>query len=541
MSYRADIACLRGFDEPTRTEMAMQEGQSASGLGAPASSWPDDYPDVEARISWLLESWRVAAGMSQRELASRSMTLGAPWKRSHATISRIETAGPKDAADFVAYEDACGLGYGALRVPAEVVRRSFPRQAAIYRPFEPPRTLAAFSHACAAVRLGRDVRGADWLRFAEQHTMTQFGLPADQMRVHIDRLIDELRRSFGAAYVHRYEALTLLRLDPDYGYLVHDAARDVVTEPGAQLLADVMSALGEKPTPELLTWCAELLPHESWPVVQSAAVAIGTMLEAGGLAAADWRVLIAPLTVACNNAAADEAHLRVLASTLEVLPNDVRESVRVEIHDLASRVRRPAARPLDGQKSDDRYPRDLATRTCELLAEHDPERAERLSALPTVTLCDLIGEAIMDFRAARQVPAVFLLRASPYADALQAALAEAAFTAPRKWISHGVVRALSLLLHEPAPDPRPWLGSSDTVLQGLGLEICAWRAIPVKDEYLFERLRSGDDELARHAMFAAGFARHPSLAAIAQDPEIPPPRRDAATWWIRHPEGAVTM
>lgn len=443
---------------------------------------------------------------------------------STATLSRRE--GRRHGLTFAAYEEALGLSYGALRVPVDVMCRTFSDAPVDLAPYVPVDTLAEFTSACGGIESSVDRSGPDWLRFAAHHVHGRFGLPSYEMKTRVECLVDELRRSFGSAYDYRYEALSLLRCS-DYGEVVFDAVREAVTEPGAQLLNDLMSAVSERPTGELLGWCGGLLTEESWPVVNSACLAIQNMQTVGGLAEGDWRVLVEPFTAACNNSAADPAHLRTLSTTLATLPSEVQNAIVTRVRVPLPPVRRPRGWSMDRRNRDFSY-------------------AEAMAAAVSTTngddegmLAQLLFDLVFDYRATRSVTASFILRASTFAHNIQRVLARAAFDGPDRTTRHGATYALSSLMTPPAPDPRPWLDSPDPVHQGLGLEICAWDSIQLPADQLGRFLR-GDDQLSRHALFAAGMSRHPALGVIAEDLALPEARRNAAAWWQGHTEGPVT-
>lgn len=490
---------------------------ASSSSGPPRSG---DF-DLGARIAWLLRTWRTTRDVSLRNLSARLEVAGHPV--SAATLSRRESSGARNGVTFAAYEEAFGLPYGAIRVPVDVVCRTFQHAPVDQAPQRPTDTLEEFTAVCAAVT-GQTVTGSDWLRFAEHHVHGSYGLPVFEMRTHLDRLVDQMRRSSGSAYVFRYEALALLRCST-YGDVVLDIIRTAVIEPGAQLLGDLMSVVSEHPDNDLLTWCASLLGEESWPLVNGAALAIQNMTTVGGLSERNWKVLIGPYALACNNAVADPAHLRILATTLETLPEATSVAIKSDV-----KARLPAVRRPSGWGEDRRNRHFTYAETIAVAAARTPADEQMLARL----LFDLI----FDYRATHSTTAAFLLRASAYARDLQPLLIRAAFEGPEPTIRHGATQALSHLLSPPVPDPRPWLDSPDTVHQGLGLEICAWSSAPIHEATLMRMIR-GDDQLARHALFAAGMAQHPLLNSIAEDLSIPLRHRHAARWWQSHAGGPV--
>lgn len=470
--------------------------------------------DIPARIGWLLRASRIAGSVSLRDLvqhAPHGHTL------SPATLSRLETTGRRSGTIIDAYERGLGLPYGHLRTPIDVLCRTFDYAPPDTDPHRPPATLDGFSDACTAVRA--EPTGPDWLRFAEYHALTPFGLPAGDIAPLVVRLASEMGRSTGRAYQLRYEALAQLRCSV-YGGVVTDAIRAAVLTPGVQRANDLMSAVTERPEPALVAWCGELLSHDSWQVARAACLGIQNMRSVGGLAPSDWDPLVPVLAAACDAAAGDPLRGPILSSTVACCPPEVRTAVHALLHHELAPPRRAAT--WSRSRRNQHYSHAAA-----LAAEISGDRAGE------PMLARLVFELLYDFRATHVVTSSFLLVASPFVDGLRHHLCATALEGPDEISRHGAAYAFAnLTMPFESADPDPWLESGDPVIRAAGLTICGFAGVPLPGELLRD-LVGRDDEIARDALFAAGMARQPELADIADDADRPAAVRAAAAWWQR--------
>jgi hypothetical protein len=469
--------------------------------------------DVGARIGWLLRSTRAAAGVPLRELGRRA---DATTALSPATLSRVETAGRRSGRVIAAYERALDIPYGHLRAPVDVLCRTFSYAPADTEPFVPTPTLDGFGSACDAV--AADQPGAhDWLRFAEYHTLTPFGLPARTARPLIAKLVDEVGRSAGLAYQLRYEALAKLRCSA-YGAVVAEVIREAVEAPGMQRAADLLSAVTELPTADLVTWCGELLSHESWVIARAGCLGIQNMRSVGGLRRSDWLPLVPVFAAACDAAAGDVLRQPILSSTLACCPPEFRTAVRARLtHELVE-PRRAAAWTRTRRNRHFAHAASLAAQITGTSAGES-------------MLARLLFEVLYDFRATHVVTSSFLLVASPFADAVREQLCVSALDGPDEITRHGAAFAFAnLMIPFETADPTPWLASDDPVVRGAGLTICGFAGVPLPEPLLRE-LAVADDEVGYDALFAAGMSRQPELAELEAAADLPPAVRAAARWW----------
>lgn len=471
--------------------------------------------DIAARIGWLLRTSRMAAGLSLRDLAAAA----GPGATSPATLSRVETTGRRSSQVVAAYEAALDLPYGHLRAPIDVLCRTFSYAPPDTEPHVPPPTLAAFSAAVDRVRDTPD--GHDWLRFAEYHAATPFGLTSADARPLVAQLASEVTRAAGSAYQLRYEALAKLRCSP-YDGLVDEVVRAAVAAPGMQRPADLLSAVTERPTPELVTWCGELLGHPSWPVARAGCLGLQNMRSVGGLDTEDWLPLVAPLAEACRAAGGDPLREPILSGTLASLPSAVRSAV----HDLLDRPLAPPRRAAAWTRSRrNAHFSHAAGMAAALTADHGDSADEPM-------LARFLFEILYDFRATHVVTTSFVLAASPYGRAARELLGRTVLDGPDETTRHGAAYAFAnLMLPFEDVDPSPWLAADDPVVRGAGLTIAGFAGAALPPDLLDRCLAEGG-EAAHDALFAAGMSGQPELAAIAADPAQPAAIRDGAAWWL---------
>jgi hypothetical protein len=467
--------------------------------------------DVAARIGWLLRASRVSAGVPLREFAARS-----GGGLSPATLSRVETTGRRSGSVAAAYERALGLPHGHLRAPIDVLCRTFSYAPADTDPYVPEPTLAGFTTAVDTVQ-SPDPSAQDWLRFAEYHVLTSFGMPAHTIRPLVVRLTDEVGRAAGLAYQLRYEALSKLRCSA-YADVVGEAIRDAVEQPGMQRPADLLSAITELPTPDLVTWCGELLSDESWIIARAGCLGIQNMRSVGGLRRSDWLPLVPVYAAACDAAVGDPLRQPILSATLAGCPPEFRAAVRGILAEPLVEPRRAAAWTRTRRNHHYTY---AATLAAEVADSHAGE----------AMLARLLFEVLYDFRATHVTTSSFLLVASPFADRVREAICRSALEGPDETTRHGAAFAFAnLMIPFDTADPAPWLASDDPVLRGAGLSICGFAGVPLERGLLHELVRR-QDQVGYEAMFAAGMSQQPELAELASDPTLPAPARAAASWW----------
>ena len=278
--------------------------------------------DLASRIGWLLRTSRLDQGVDLARFRSHLQAEGTDGA-SISALSRAELSGERHSRRIAAYERVLGLPYGNLRAPIDILCRTYSYRPADQAPMAPGTSLAEFSRACARVATPGPVPGSAWLRFAEFHADSPFGLPASLAEPLIARLASELQRSVGLGYRQRYYALTLLRCSA-YGDVVLDVVRSILADPGAQRVADLMSAVCERPSPEVLHWCRDLLTDDSELIARAACLGLQNLRAIGGIDDADWAAMAPHFATAAELVGTHPWRGPVLASTLATSPPALR-------------------------------------------------------------------------------------------------------------------------------------------------------------------------------------------------------------------------
>lgn len=218
--------------------------------------------DVAARVAWTLRMARLTAPAA---VDSRLRTLAATLGTSPAHLSRVETGQRRDGHVADGYEEALGLPVGSLRSPIDILCRTFPaiapRELGPVLPVEDVCAMSELTERVSALP-EEAVTGGDWLAWAAGMSQAgNIGMPSEEFKRILRRLVGELGRAVTHAYACRYEALTRLRCS-HYGDLVVEVAREVMSTPYYPGSYDLMSAVGERWTSDAVDMCLELVSSE---------------------------------------------------------------------------------------------------------------------------------------------------------------------------------------------------------------------------------------------------------------------------------------
>ena len=474
--------------------------------------------DVAARIGWLLRSHRSVGGLSLRQMSAALEEHGVML--SSATLSRIESEGQPSVPALDGYARVLGLPEGTLLGAVAMLCRSFPYGPQIPSP-PGTRSLDRFSEAVEAVDQEAP-SGAAWLEFAAHHAdPAGFGLPRSEMAPRVRRLASELARSARAARFTRLEALALLRCSP-YGELVEEVLRPLILEPHGQNQWDLLSTLGERPTPSLLDWCGSLLRDPTLYRAQGASYVIQSLLVLGGLDRAAWTGLLDHAQRACLEVGDDPARKAMLVQLYDALPPRLRELVHEDF--------RPGRERPAGPMVWTRTRRNAHYAHAESLALAVTSRAGRPDE-PMLTR--LLFEALFDPRGVRMANAAFLVSFSAYAPDVSRVLLERRAEGPDA-ASRAAALRVAAQCHPggEVPGLDTLLASPDEgeFREALTLASRDDRPLP---RAAVERGLSGDDLTARHTLHVLGMAGDRRLRRIASDRSRPESVRGGARWWLR--------
>ncbi|MGH3364399.1 MAG: helix-turn-helix domain-containing protein [Nocardioidaceae bacterium] len=493
--------------------------------------------DVNARVGWLLLMSRLHS--ADEELASgevfnhRLAAVGLRADRS--AVSRWESGKVTPRYSVLqAYEQALSLRPGQLTSTVNALRRAFGGEnLPAWTPvFDPSSTDFHASLDALFDRLlsDRPGVGSDWTSLAHHIAAT------DVMYVHgqvwrnlTAKLIDEMTRGVGIAYLQRFEAVRLLldhsRAQP---WLLH-ATGDFLADPAVQVINDPMGVLEVCRAPEAARVVLDqFVTTRSWPVVLASLGAVGIKLDEG--AYSDEQIDLIERTALARIEEAEGT-----AAGFEELVVSMPEPAR-------SRMLK-AAQGLVGHEElaqaaahGERFSPDTTRRVSQRIA--DKVRA----LLPAGTLYDddrltprLIREALFAARSNHMHYAAIALVGSQLRSGLATVLADE--------IDHGglddpmsprYAHLLRYVVETPQEEAvLRWL-------QDASAEMARDFAIAIghlpSDRSLDELLPLIDREgspMERRLLYALGMRQSPLLDKIRDDESRPVAVRDAARWWIR--------
>lgn len=502
--------------------MAQSGEGPARRRGRPSAELVDTTPlggatvDVGVRIGWLLKMARLAdplgGARQQRDMVERLAGVGV--STSVSSLSRLE-AGQRVSNELLeGYENVLALPPGRLRGPIDALLRTH-GAGPIERRTPGLPTLEEWS-ACHHQVTVAEPKGIDWLHFADMmSTPGMLGLPSDLAGPKIERLARELSRSVSVAHLLRYEALAQLRCSP-YDNLLLEVVRQLVDDPGTQVLYDLMAVLAERPTDTLLRWCGELLVRDVPHVVRGGVLAIESMRQKGG--PVDWELVEDPFLAAFNDG--EPWRRALLSHAFRVLPPRVRSRLLPRLAHPVGQVRQP----MDWTPSR----RNLHHNLCVELAR---EITRRVGLDQQPILARLLFEAIYDFRETRRGNAIYFLAALPFQEVLAEAMLKAS-TSEDPTTREGAVLAIAGLSHPAYVDTaRAWVRTDDETLQASGLIVLGHAADYIVPEKMRELVQA-PYPVGRLAMYAVGMVADPLVVEVALDPEMPEQVRQAARWWL---------
>ncbi len=475
--------------------------------------------DAAARMAWVLRMARTTTG-GPDGTGTGLRALAEQMGASAARLSRIETGQLRDGRVIDGYEATLGLAEGSLRAPIDVLCRTFPRTSP--RDTDPGSRIEdvhALSRLTRTLQEDAHVTGGQWLRWARATAAPgNIGLPEQQCRGLLVRLVSELARAVSHGYPSRYEALSLVRCSP-YGHLVLSVAQEELRRPHAQGLGDLMSAVGEAVTDDAVDWCLDLLLDERAYAAQCGALAIENM---GQISGPEFWAAVAPRLLAVLDATATGSPQEEWATHL------VRLVPRQVWRDTGLVPSRPLP-PVAALPTMSRDASNVLWQRCVVAAQ---EVGEETGVGEQPMLARLVYDICFGHWETRAVTGYMLLSGVPViaraAGPHVAGLVEGAED-PRIR-ARGARRLLGVLHGHDIPPVRRWLTDPDPSLRGSALAVtgAAGRHVPL------DVLRPALDDPAtsRLALYSAGMSAHPELAGIATaaDPDV----RHAALWWLEH-------
>lgn len=483
--------------------------------------------DVGARIAWTTRTARLLAG------ASNLRDFAAAVDSNPTRVHRLETARLRDGALVDAYERVLDLPVGSLRAPVDIACRTFPNEAPQDKdPTSRVSTVSELSQLTDGIRAalgdthgGGLVSAGDWLTWTRSlTTFGGIGLPESIALPMVGALIGELNRSAGAAYPARYEALSLLRCS-DYGYLVVEAARARLAEPLPQVLFDMMSAVSEAATADVMRWCLDLLDDPRVRVVQGAAIALENMGVVAPNRNRYWMSVVDGLVASYCRSESGSPQWSTLSHLLRLVPRAV-----VDPH--LSRLTTPLA-PKGRIRDHSRSRANRYWSVCE-------READRVSQQASLGSQPMLGRLLYDIAISphetRAVTSYMLLSALPrLVPAVAEAISAIADTLAGQSVKDAVVAAraanrLGGSRWDALPDRvRAQADSGDTDQRVAALMLAGNAGASLTDATYAQALEHPGTREA--GLYSLGMCDDPLLTSLAADP-----RHDiasAARWWLR--------
>ena len=468
--------------------------------------------DVGRRVGWLLRTARQLGPRGIR-LSDIADHVGV----SVALVHRVEMGLVRSGRVTTAYEQVLELAPGTLRAPIDITCRCFAYSLEDRDPGPTTATVAEMTRLLD--RVSGTPTGGDWLEWARAYSQpVALGLPVGQAATLLMRLVDEMDRSVSGAYTTRYEALALMRCGP-YGEVLLDVARARLAEPHVQMLADLMSAVGEAVTPDALAWCLDLLSDPRDRVVTAACLGLENMGEISG-DPLFWAPLVPRLLEVYNATEPESEPWRWLSHVLRLVPPALLKPGPVR----PVRVLAPGAQTLVGAASPpDAHWQESLVRAGEVTAA--------LGLPDQPMLARLIHDLAFGPHETRAVTGYMLLTALPdLAAAVAEQVADIVQSHPDDVIRERAGRRLPGFTAQMPPSAARWLVGPDEHLRRVGLRVAGTSGVVVPDEVLEGAIGAGD---AVAALSAAGLSGHPLIARLADNELVDDDLRGAARWWLR--------
>lgn len=497
---------------------------------------PDGYThNPETRIGWLLRGWRLVRlpGSNARKFADLLVERGVSADASR--VSRWETGMVPAPIEVVeAYEDILGLPAGGLLGATTYQRRMASGRRDQPIGYGPDRVRAERVEQVLDVVHDGEPTGRDWfeLGMTASTLREQLVLPRSVWRRITARLVTEVGRSVGNAYIARLEGAILFTGHPGASRALVHAIGEHVTSPDNLLLTDPMSLLQEIEAPQANDLVLRLLEQPTPLVRNGAAWACASKVVRGHFSPAELLRLEATVAHAVQQQGYDEdGTFSRLRDLVEVLPGPARERVL----GLAERhgVRRYDVPDRDTQ------PTDVARAIVQAAG------ARRGSDDPMYVR--LVERAIWDDHAEMRFLSAFTLKVSARHEEAAVNCAEhvrrhvdGEVPLDRETL-HRLMMILSILGEEPQRDLLLRLAHApDVQLQPMAIHCLghlpdtARLGVPG----LREIVHDDHDPVARAALYCAGMTGDPLLAEAADDLRLADWKRRAARWWLKQ-DGAI--
>lgn len=484
--------------------------------------FPEDTSDlngpqiqIRPRIAWLLRTNRIDSPYRQpAEFVKRVADLGRPAVPGGP--SEIETRNRSlDAEVILTYEMALDLPKGSLIGPADSLSRSFLTRGIRHHSVVHPEARWGELAQLEGKFQDHAMTGGDWLTFSNLLDQPD-GLPMfpSTLEEWSRRLVIELMRSVGPAYLARMEAISRLVQVEHPRRAVVRAVQDMTLEKGAQGIIDVVAALGDAPRAPTMNTVLDIFTSTEGGARTGAALALDQWLSLGGFSA-DARRRVERAIVEVAHADPDEGARAGL-----ILAPHLSPKLAVSLRRMVDSSVPPAAGPLRSRR-----PPGLA---------HYLDAAYRFSAASGDRMIErLLQEALSEDPGGRRHHAIVLIGASPYREPIASAAAELLEQSTDPATRHRAGLLMTYLAGEAHQQALVrMLRDPDTQVQAHALTALAHSTGVPAEVDLHDHLSRPD--VALSAIYAAGMSGHPDVVSARDSRFAPPEVRDSACWWLRH-------
>jgi hypothetical protein len=503
-------------------------------LGRPPNVAEDRLPieelrgDVRPRIGWLLRTSRLASEDSDlwtlQPFARRLKDLGV--NTDAGRVSRWESSQTAVSHPVIrAYEAALRLAPGHLTAICDGTYRSLDWRRTI--PARAPSTVSDTSRRLnetfEAVRVTRPT-GGDWLAFADVFAGPDLVFVPDSIWEDVtSRLLAEMVRSTGLAYVTRFEALRHLMSRSDVAGHVARAVGAHMTSAFGQCQVDAISLLSNVNDQRATRLLLRLLAHHSPKVRTGAALALRDQLESGRVPAALLMELRGAIVGALHDETDEDLGNQLVGLTVFLSPRHRGHVLRSAGRMVDDRRLEPAPPSYAGEilpaAGTSRIAQSLTSGLQHAGIDDDP------------MLTRLAREALFHSDAERRHQASLLLMASPYRDVVAQRCIDQICATDDQVLIAAAYRLLTYLAG-PAQSATltSWLGSPDPQRRHA---LAALAHVPDwHHDGLARMIESSDSALSAVAMYAAGMLGESALQDVAQC-SATTAVRSAADWWLR--------
>lgn len=528
---------------------SSEEGRMSTGRRGRPYQVPEDRTalgaatvDVDSRVGWLLL-------MSRLHHENNELALGGPFmaalsdtglRADRSAVSRWESGKMQPRYSVLsAYERVLELRPGQLSSVVNALRRAYsPEAQRTWTPVLDPQSDAFHLRLDFLLDVLRsdEATGPDWTEFA------YYVCAPDMLYLHgsvwqelADRLVDQMARSVGLAYVQRFEAIRILLEHRMAASWLVRAAGDYLSDPEVQIVSDPVGVLQISASPEAARILLDSFTQTKSMLVAEASVpGIAYKSRTGQYSDPELDVIEATLL----------RLMRQRSREIEGL-----EAVLVAMPEAAQSRLMEAARGVRGHG-------DLATAAAygesvlpETAKKVSQEIADRVRAeLPSASLYDedpmtprIIREALFSVRSEHRHYSSLALLGSPFRKYVAAALTEEIEAG--QWEDPVLPRMLRLLSYLAGPEQEQkllsWVPEArDPMLREMALTLGHLPPSGADLQILVDRLAGDGSMLDRAILYCLGMRRDKALPAIAEGNTHPGTLRDAAAWWLRR-GGAV--